>query len=198
MRLLLGLASTLALIGAGISVTRAQTSASPLLHYADADDMATVLAGQRIYKTHCTQCHGRSLQGQALWRLDDEYANQRAPALDGTGHAWQHSDEALFQRVALGRWPDATALAPNPMPIFQAVLRDQDILAVIAFIKSRWGVGLRAAQSTLNPDLMGMPPNVADADWTLPPTCSSTQQRWRTVSAPSITLTTAQPTERAR
>jgi len=63
-----------------------------------------------------------------------------------------------------------------------SVLTESDTEAVIAFMKSRWGVGLRAAQSTLNPELRGMPAQAADTDWTLPPTCSSTQQRWRTAS----------------
>jgi mono/diheme cytochrome c family protein len=182
-RLGLALMLMLMLIAASMGVAKTAPAQSP--HFADADDMSVVLSGQKLYKIHCGQCHGRSLQGQALWRLDDAYSSQRAPALDGTGHAWQHSDEALYQRIAFGRWPEAPSPPSNPMPVFRERLRDVDILAVMAFMKSRWGIGLRAAQSTLNPDLLGMPANVSDADWTLPPTCSSTQQRWRTAPAPS-------------
>jgi S-disulfanyl-L-cysteine oxidoreductase SoxD len=168
---------------AALVVARSATAEPEAAHFGDADHPATVLAGQRLYKTHCAQCHGRTLQGQALWRLEDEYAHQRAPALDGTGHAWQHSDEALYQRIRVGRWPDAPDGPLNPMPRYQSLLSESDTEAVIAFLKSRWGVGLRAAQSTLNPDLRGMPLDAADSDWTLPPTCSSTQQQWRSVSA---------------
>jgi len=171
---------TVTVLGSSVLVpARAEPTTA---HFGDADYSAAVLQGQRVYKTHCAQCHGRTLQGQALWRLEDEYAHQRAPALDGTGHAWQHSDEALYQRIRTGRWPDTAESPPNAMPVYVSVLTESDTEAVIAFMKSRWGVGLRAAQSTLNPELRGMPAQAADTDWTLPPTCSSTQQRWRTAS----------------
>jgi mono/diheme cytochrome c family protein len=150
--------------------------------FGDADDLSVVLTGQRLYRNYCAQCHGRTLQGQALWRLDDEYAHQRAPALDGTGHAWQHSDAALYRRIRDGIWLDDVPLTTNAMPRFDKILSDGETWAVIAFVKSRWGTGLRAAQSTLNPNQLGMPRDAATTDWTLPPTCTSTQQRWRTRS----------------
>ncbi len=63
------------------------------------------------------------------------------------------------------------------MPAFHSALSDRDIVAVLAFIKSRWPVDLRAAQATLNPGFQGMPADAKNADWTLPPNCSATFQQ---------------------
>ena len=55
------------------------------------------------------------------------------------------------------------------MPAFDKVLSDDDIIAVLAFIKSRWPTGIRASQSMLNPGFKGMPKDADKIDWTLPP-----------------------------
>jgi hypothetical protein len=55
--------------------------------------------------------------------------------------------------------------------------RDREILAVIAFIKARWPISLRVSQALLNPGYAGMPTNVSQVDWILPPTCKTTIQR---------------------
>ena len=142
-------------------------------HLADADDRALVLQGRQIYQRQCAACHGRSLQGQPLWQLQDAYAGRRAPAHDQTGHTWLHADEDLFRMIKLGRFD--TAGPATSMPAFQDRLSDGDILAVIAFIKASWPVGLRVAQATLNPGSAGMPVQAAQADWRFPATCMRVQ-----------------------
>jgi len=148
-------------------------------HFADADNTAIVSAGWRIYSENCSSCHGRRLQGQALWQLQDQYAGRRAPAHDASGHTWQHSDEALFQMTKFGRFPGTPLILMSHMPAFEQQLSDGDILAVIAFIKSNWPIGLRASQAMLNPGLKGMPANIGDVPWTLPPNCSASFQNWQ-------------------
>ncbi len=64
------------------------------------------------------------------------------------------------------------------MPAFAGGLSDGDILAVLAFIKSRWPIGLRAAQASLNPGFAGMPANLGNTKWSLPPNCSASLQNW--------------------
>jgi len=148
-------------------------------HYADADNPASVAAGQGVYRSQCARCHGRNLQGQALWQLDDAHRHQRAPAHDASGHTWQHSDEDLYAMVRDGHFPGVARDPTSTMPAYAHVLSDEAMRDVLAFIKSRWGIGLRATQSTLNPAGRGMPAGAELTDWTLPPTCSSTQQTWR-------------------
>jgi mono/diheme cytochrome c family protein len=141
-------------------------------HFANADDVATVTAGKADYMRWCAGCHGRRLQGQPLWQLQDQFAGRRAPAHDQTGHTWAHSDDDLFAMVREG--------LPY-MPAFADVIKDVQITATIAYIKATWPVGLRISQALLNPGHAGMPA-ATDSDWTLPPTCTISAQRWRTTS----------------
>jgi hypothetical protein len=68
------------------------------------------------------------------------------------------------------------------MPAFRNSLTDQQITAAIAFVKATWPIGLRISQSLLNPDNRGMPARAENLEWTLPPTCTTSAQRWRTTS----------------
>ena len=147
-------------------------------HFADADNAALVDRGARIYSDSCAGCHGRRLQGQALWQLRDQYEGRRAPPHDSTGHTWQHSDEELFHMTKFGRFSAAPPDFKSYMPAFGQAMSDDDVVAVIAFIKSRWPVGIRASQAMLNPNQAGMPEGADKADWTLPPNCMASFQRW--------------------
>ena len=147
---------------------------------ADPGNPALVRAGMLHYKALCAQCHGRNLQGQPLWQMLDADQHRRAPAQDDTGHTWQHSDADLVQMIQLGRFPETPASVVSTMPGFAAVMQGQQILEVIAFIKSRWAIGLRVSQASLNPGFAGMPEGSQGMSWTLPPNCSSSAlQEWR-------------------
>jgi mono/diheme cytochrome c family protein len=150
-------------------------------HFANAADVATVAAGKAVYMRWCAGCHGRRLQGQPLWQLEDSFQGRRAPAHDQTGHTWAHSDDDLFAMVREGRFPTTPPRAPSYMPAFRGMITDVQITATIAYIKATWPVGLRISQALLNPGQAGMPA-AADSDWTLPPTCTISAQRWRATS----------------
>jgi mono/diheme cytochrome c family protein len=136
-------------------------------HFADADDRPMVMLGKKIYMSHCASCHGRNLQGQPLWQLNDEYVGRRAPAHDETGHTWQHSDEDLFYMIKFGTFSSAPADAVSFMPAFDTVLGDRETLSVMAFIKARWPNALRISQAMLNPDHAGMPQQASATEWRL-------------------------------
>lgn len=160
----------------------ADESASVSQHIADATNPAVVRAGMVQYKTYCAQCHGRNLQGQPLWKVQDAYAHRRAPAQDDTGHTWQHPDEDLFQKIRTGHFPGTDPREAPYMPAFAGVMSDQEILEVMAFIKARWSLGIQIAQASLNPDFAGMPAQAGSVEWTLPLNCSTTAQRGRNES----------------
>jgi len=160
-----------ATIAAALGV--AATAARPARHFADADNSALVAEGRQTYAANCSSCHGRRLQGQALWQLQDKFAGRRAPAHDASGHTWQHADEDLFHMTKYGRFAAAPTNTVSYMPAFAHTLNDREILAALAFIKSRWPIGLRAAQATLNPGFAGMPANIDKIAWTLPPNCTA-------------------------
>jgi mono/diheme cytochrome c family protein len=146
-------------------------------HLADADDAALTARGARIYAGQCASCHGRHLEGQALWQLDDADSRRRAPAHDKTGHSWMHSDEDLFHITKYGRFAAMPDTGVSYMPAADGVLSDADIVAAIAFIKSRWPIGLRIAQAMRNPDGGRDAAKSAPSDWTFPATCLSRATR---------------------
>ena len=145
-----------------------------LKHLADQNDSGKVWAGLTLYKTYCAQCHGRNLQGQPLWHLQDQFAHQRAPAHDDSGHTWQHPDEDLFQMTRTGHFPNDLGRGTSYMPAFGERLHDEEILEIISFIKSRWSLAMQVSQASLNPDFAGMPARAATEDWTLPLNCITT------------------------
>jgi mono/diheme cytochrome c family protein len=93
--------------------------------------------GQRLYADHCASCHGTALQGEPNWQDPKPDGRMPAPPHDATGHTWHHSDEELFRITKFGM----AAVVPgyeSGMPAFAGVLSDQEIEAVLAYIKRTW------------------------------------------------------------
>ncbi|MGQ0656207.1 MAG: c-type cytochrome [Betaproteobacteria bacterium] len=65
-----------------------------------------------------------------------------APPHDEGGHSWHHPDAELFGITRHGLVPPyAPADYKSDMPAFAGQLGDDDIRAVLAFIKSHWRSG---------------------------------------------------------
>jgi mono/diheme cytochrome c family protein len=105
---------------------------------ADPTDEAQVAAGKRVYEAHCASCHGARLEGQANWRERRADGKLPAPPHDAGGHTWHHTDEALFRVTKEGLAAIAGAGYETDMPAFAGRLSDEEIWAVLAYIKSRW------------------------------------------------------------
>jgi S-disulfanyl-L-cysteine oxidoreductase SoxD len=174
----------LAALSAVIMAAQASAASAAIAprHFANADDPRLVLEGRAIYMPACSSCHGKRLEGQALWQVDDQFAGRRAPAHDATGHTWQHSDDNLFFMTKFGHFPSTPPHQVSYMPAFGGHLSDHDIVAVIAFIKADWPTGIRASQAMLNPGQAGMPKDADKGSWTLPPNCTGTFVLWSDVS----------------
>ncbi len=105
---------------------------------ADPTDADQAALGEIVYRDNCAECHGAKLEGQPNWqqRLPDRA--MPAPPHDETGHSWHHPDQQLFDYTKLG----GAAVVPAPfmsaMPGFGETLADDEIWAVLAFIKSTW------------------------------------------------------------
>jgi len=78
-----------------------------------------------------------------------------------------------------GRFPTVAPDDPSAVPAFAETLGDRDIVAVLAFIKARWPLGIRVSQALLNPGDAGMPAGADTVEWRLPPTCNVLLQRQR-------------------
>ncbi len=115
------------------------------------NDRRLIGQGERIYQVRCAACHGANLEGQADWRERGPNGLLPAPPHDESGHTWHHPDEQLFRLTKLGV-AKAAGLPDykTAMPAFEGVLSDEEIVAVLSFIKSRWPVAVREKHERIN------------------------------------------------
>ncbi|MBM9595026.1 c-type cytochrome [Roseitranquillus sediminis] len=110
-----------------------------------ADEIAL---GQELYAANCASCHGANLEGQPDWKRRLDTGRMPAPPHDESGHTWHHSDQDLFTITKLG----VGGVVPgyeSDMPAFEGVLTDEEIRAVLAYIKSTWPARQRAFQAEI-------------------------------------------------
>jgi mono/diheme cytochrome c family protein len=138
---------------------------------APAGDARVTARGGDLYGRHCATCHGAHLEGQPGWQQPGPDGKLPAPPHDETGHSWGHSDEQLFRLTKYGVAEFAGPGYASAMPSFAGQLADDEIVAIIAFMKSRWPLGVRASQALLNPGFAGMPEGAEGSDWRFAPTC---------------------------
>ncbi len=114
----------------------------------DASDTGRVARGKQLYAQACAACHGADLQGQPNWRERLPNGRMPAPPHDATGHTWHHPDAVLFAITRNGLVPGVTAPQGyvSDMPAFGNSMSDEDIIAVLAYIKSTWPEKMAAAQ----------------------------------------------------
>lgn len=99
--------------------------------------------GRQIYVTHCAGCHGINLEGQPNWKERLPNGKLPAPPHDETGHTWEHPDAVLFEVVKFGVAAKAGLNYPTDMQGFKDRLSDDEIVAVIQYIKSAWPERIR-------------------------------------------------------
>lgn len=112
-------------------------------------DPAVLALGSAAYAEHCARCHGTNLEGQPNWKTRLPNGRLPAPPHDRTGHSWHHPDDVLFGITKHGLAPYTPAGYESDMPAFGRVLTDDEIRAVLAYIKSRWPVEIRGRQAEI-------------------------------------------------
>jgi mono/diheme cytochrome c family protein len=105
--------------------------------------------GRRVYDEHCAACHGTELEGQPNWRQRNLDGFLPAPPHDETGHTWHHPDQQLFAMTKYGTAALIGSDYKTVMVGFGEVLSDEDIRAVLAYIKSRWPENVRRRQAEI-------------------------------------------------
>ncbi len=108
-------------------------------------DAAVVARGEQVYRANCAACHGARLQGQPGWRT----SSGKAPPHDASGHTWHHPESLLFKITKLGT-AKLYGARGGAMPGFGGQLSDDDIIAALSYIKSRWPADIRAANDRMN------------------------------------------------
>ena len=142
---------TIAVLAAVVALAGCDRPDDPSPYRLRPDDAAVVAQGRQIYATHCAACHGAQLEGQPNWRTRDAGGRLPAPPHDASGHTWHHPDEALFMITKFG-----VAKAANikdydtAMPVYEKVLTDAEIVAVLSWIKSQWPPAIRHKNDEVN------------------------------------------------
>ena len=115
------------------------------------DDGAVLANGEKVYRAHCAACHGARLEGQPRWRERDAGGRMPAPPHDASGHTWHHPDQVLFDITKHGIAKAAKLKDyDSAMPIFKDVLSDDEIVAVLSWIKSQWPAEIRKHQEEID------------------------------------------------
>ncbi|MEO8245381.1 MAG: cytochrome c [bacterium] len=128
-------------------ITIAVIAAAPA--FAEDVTPATIQLGQQLYATNCAACHGANLQGQPDWKHRLASGRMPAPPHDVTGHTWHHSDRDLFKLTRLGVAAVMGDGYESDMPAFGGKLSDDDIKAVLDYIKSTWPKRAQASQAAI-------------------------------------------------
>lgn len=137
-------------LGAWVLGTRIETQA-PAGTLLRPDDPLVLAQGRQVYETHCAACHGSRLEGQPEWQRRGPDGLLPAPPHDASGHTWHHPDEVLLRIVKDG----VARVAGMPdyrtaMPVYDGILTDDEIVAVLSWIKSQWPAEIRAKHDRLN------------------------------------------------
>ncbi len=108
-----------------------------------------VRLGETVYADNCASCHGANLEGEANWKEQNADGTFRAPPHDETGHTWHHGDPTLLEAIRLGgaRFEGMNIGGSSEMPAFADTLSDEEITAVLSYIKSTWPEEIRQLQA---------------------------------------------------
>jgi len=100
--------------------------------------------GEAVYAAECASCHGDRGQGQPNWQVPNADGSLPAPPHDASGHTWHHPDDELLQIIARG---GTIYLETSTMPAFEDKLTEQEMVAVLDYIKTLWGPREQAYQA---------------------------------------------------
>lgn len=98
--------------------------------------------GKQLFAEHCQSCHGLEGVGETytLEALTDKQYIM-APALNGSAHAWHHTDDALVGMIL-----DGSQRTPRMKAWKQEGLTEGDARDLVSYIKSLWSDRLLACQ----------------------------------------------------
>ena len=116
------------------------------------DDPVYVKRGQKIYMDQCASCHGVNLEGQDGWRDKMVDGMRLAPPHDISGHTWHHPDALLFKLTKYGFAAMIGSDYKVSLPIYDGLIKDEEIISALSYIKSTWPDDVRQIQDKINAD----------------------------------------------
>lgn len=128
-------------------IQREETSTVALL---DPSNAALISLGEEVYRAECASCHGENLEGEPNWQTRGDDGLLPAPPHDETGHTWHHPDQILFNITKLGVAAAADLTDyESAMPAYGELLSDEEIIAVLSWIKAQWPEEIQARHDIL-------------------------------------------------
>ena len=115
---------------------------------ADPNNAVQVKLGSKVFTSQCAECHGSNVTGEPNWRVRSPTGELPSPPLNGTAHTWHHTDSLLFEVIKEGPGAALPGYKTKMRP-FTGKLTDDEIWAVIAYIKSKWPPNIRARNAEL-------------------------------------------------
>jgi mono/diheme cytochrome c family protein len=105
-------------------------SGCALLDGRDEPDEPEFARGEALYATHCIDCHGGATGGDIA---------DIPPPHNAQGHTWHHGDCELVEWTLEGL-PRRPGLPPDTpaMPAFADRLDEDDVRAILAYVKTWW------------------------------------------------------------
>lgn len=143
---LVAVVGLIALMGAGSLLLRQQLETPSMLRPGDA---RVVAQGLKVYEAECARCHGAQLQGEPNWQKRLPNGQLPAPPHDESGHTWHHPGEVLFNITKYGPQHYAGANYASAMPKYEGILSDEQIVAVLSYIKSTWPPKVKGAHNKI-------------------------------------------------
>lgn len=105
---------------------------------------ALMKLGGELYGQHCAECHGREGRGAA-----GEDGAPAYPPMAGNRTLTAAEPVNAIRIVLNGGFPPATAGNPRPygMPPFSQVLSDDEVAAVVSYVRASWGNAARMVRA---------------------------------------------------
>lgn len=97
-------------------------------------DEDLIAQGKAVYERDCKVCHGDAKTGAG--------ATENSPPHGRTGHTWHHADGHL-KAIILG----TMEYEGKTMPSFEGQITDEELDAVLEYIKTGWDSEQRAWQA---------------------------------------------------
>lgn len=110
-------------------------SPTPVITVMGEEASAAMLArGAELYTANCQSCHGGATGGS----LQDI-----PPPHNANGHTWHHADQQLMNMVLNGI---SFSLEEQKMPAFRDKLTEEEVQAILTYIKTWWTEQQRESQ----------------------------------------------------
>ena len=104
--------------------------------FVDEKNQSQIGLGKKLYQANCAFCHGDNREGQPLWNKTYINGKRPAPPLNLSDDFPALSNRELFDITKYGGQPFAPKDYINEMPGFEMLLKDGEIWAIVAFLRS--------------------------------------------------------------